>query len=48
MEAASINGNNERTIRRHSKQFCGNRGKFPESRQGKHERHDCSMMRTFI
>ena len=37
-EAASISGFNERTVRRYSKQFFDNRGKFPESRQGKHER----------
>ena len=38
-EAASISGFNERTVRRYSKQFYDNQGKFPESRQGKFERH---------
>ena len=39
LEAASITGFNERTVRKYKKQFYENRGKFPESRQGKFERH---------
>ncbi len=38
-EAASISGFNECTVRKYSKQFYENRGKFPESRQGKYEKH---------
>ena len=37
-EAASVTGYNERTVRRYWKQYFDNRGKFPESRQGKHVR----------
>ena len=37
-EAASICGFNERTIRKYCKQFFDNHGKFPDSRQGRHER----------
>ena len=37
-EAASISGFNERTVRRYRKEFFENKGRFPESRQGKHER----------
>lgn len=37
-EAGSISGYNERTVRKYSKQFFENRGKFPESRQGKYDR----------
>ena len=37
-EAASISGFNERTVHRYRKEFFENKGRFPESRQGKHER----------
>ena len=37
-EAASISGYNERTVRRYTKEFFDNRGRFPDSRQGKYER----------
>ena len=38
-EAASITGFNERTVRKYTKELFDNRGKFPETRRGKHERH---------
>ena len=34
-EAASISGYNERTVRRYSKEFFDNRGRFPDSRHTK-------------
>lgn len=38
-EAVSITRFNEKTVRKYNKDFFNNRGKFPETRQGKYERH---------
>ena len=39
VEAGSIIGYNEKTVRKHSKEFFENHGKFPETKQGKYKRH---------
>jgi len=39
VEAGSIVGYNEKTVRKHSKEFFKNHGKFTETKQGKYKRH---------